>query len=225
MCRAASFVVTKDKVYWSETIDSHEDIIKECNLHEGDRINFVRVEIVPPYGNYRLPISKWEFVVDQDIIPDWFDKKEQEVRCRKALKDWYKVHVIKDGRHYLTGNISRIILGGEVEIDGQKGGICQFYDSSKGTISNQKGGICQFYDSSKGTVSNQIGGDCKFYDSSRGTVSNQSGGYCEFNSSSKGTVSGQIGGICKFHNSSKGTVSDQSGGYCAFYDSSKKVEV
>ena len=224
MCRAASFVVTKDKVCWSLTNDSHEDVIKEFNLHEGDRINFVRVEIVPPYGNYRLPISKWEFVVDQDIIPGWFDKKEQEVRCRKALKDWYKVHVIKSGKHYLTGNISRIILGGEVEIDSQTGGYCEFYGNTKGTVSNQSGGYCWFRNSSKGTVSNQIGGDCKFYDSSRGTVSNQSGGYCEFNSSSKGTVSGQIGGICAFYSSSKGTISNQSGGDCAFYDSSKEVE-
>ena len=163
MCKAASFVVTKDKVCWSEISDSHEDIIKECNLHEGDRISFVRAEIAPPGGDYRQPISKWEFAVDQDIIPGWFDRKEQEVRCRKALKDWYKVHVIKDGRHYLTGNISRIILGGEVEIDSQTGGYCQFFGRSKGIVSNQSGGICEFYDSSKGTVSNQSGGDCRFY--------------------------------------------------------------
>ena len=166
MCRAASFVVTKDKVYWSETSDSHEDIIKEFNLHEGSKINFVRAEIVPSGGDYRLPVRKWKFVVDQDIIPGWFDKKEQEVRCRKVLKDWYKAHVIKSGKHKLTGNISRVILGGEVEIDGQSGGICQFFNNSKGAVSNQTGGHCRFFGSSKGTVSNQKGGYCRFNDSS-----------------------------------------------------------
>jgi hypothetical protein len=34
MCKFASFVLTKDREFWSETGDSHNDIIRENNLTE-----------------------------------------------------------------------------------------------------------------------------------------------------------------------------------------------
>jgi len=59
MCLPASFVVTKKNVFWSIHSDSHEDIIEEFNLHEGNTTNpnFVRVEITPPGANFSLPLS------------------------------------------------------------------------------------------------------------------------------------------------------------------------
>ena len=49
MCRAASFVVTKDKVFWSKMTDSHEEIIREFDLcpEVAGKACVVRCEIVP----------------------------------------------------------------------------------------------------------------------------------------------------------------------------------
>ena len=91
MCNFASAILTKDKVFfgWDKDqtkMDSHESIIKIHKLHEGTgRINFVRVELKPL--NLNDPIKNWKFVVDQDKLPDWFDRIEAEARTRSAVKN------------------------------------------------------------------------------------------------------------------------------------------
>ena len=58
MCQPASFVLTKDAVFWSRFTDSHEEIIKESGLHaDGAKgPNILRVEVVPPgYDTTRTP--------------------------------------------------------------------------------------------------------------------------------------------------------------------------
>ena len=70
MCKYASFVLTKDRVFWSKVTESHEDIIREFNLNECDssktRINIVRVELTPKKFS---DLSTWEYRVDQDVLP------------------------------------------------------------------------------------------------------------------------------------------------------------
>ena len=210
MCEAASFKVTmsgRDYVaFWLDWTDSHSEIVEHYKLN--DKTLNVRgesrlfsCEIIPPDHDYNLPINKWVF--ECDTTPEWADMAKVEAACRKELPKWYKKHVIKKGKHILTGDISRIILGGEVEVVGQTGGCVQFYNSSKGAISGQADGVVQFYNSSKGTISGQIGGYVQFYDSSKGTISEQTGGDVRFFDSSKGTISGQTGGDVRFFNSSQ----------------------
>jgi len=78
MCNPASFVVTKDQVYWSRFCDDHGKIIRKHELHEdGARgPNIVRVEINPPDGDFCPDLDSWEFRVDQDILPKWWDAAE-----------------------------------------------------------------------------------------------------------------------------------------------------
>ena len=91
MCNFASFVLTKDAAFWSDKSDSHEAIIAEHNLHaDGVRgPNILRVEIVPAgvmlkrFSDYK----DWEYKVDQDRMPEWFDAARDEKRARKALQD------------------------------------------------------------------------------------------------------------------------------------------
>ena len=97
MCRPASMIVTKSKVFWSEKSDSHEDIVEEFGLKERDvrkNYTFVRVEIVPPNNDYKLPFSRWAYHLDQDLKPEWYDAKDAEKRVRRAVKDWRKTKVI-----------------------------------------------------------------------------------------------------------------------------------
>ena len=94
MCRFASFVLTKDEVFWSDKSDSHEDIIKEHDLHaDGVRgPNILRVEIIPgPEIKKFSQYKDWTYKVDQDQMPAWFDAPKDEKRARKALRDRAKI--------------------------------------------------------------------------------------------------------------------------------------
>ena len=97
MCKPASMVETKDKMYWSEETDSHSEIITEFSLHESGLrgVNVVPIEIAPPNGNLSLPLSKWIYSVDYAGIsrelPAWYDAKVSESRARACLKEWAAV--------------------------------------------------------------------------------------------------------------------------------------
>ena len=88
MCDFASFVLTKDKVFWSDS-NSHTDIIEEFGLHEdgANGPNILKVEIFPTTKIKSLrDYNNWEFIIDQDIMPEWYNKYLDESRTRKALK-------------------------------------------------------------------------------------------------------------------------------------------
>jgi hypothetical protein len=88
MCDFASFVLTKDKVFWSDS-DSHTDIIEEFELHEygANGPNILKVEIFPTTKiKYLRDYDNWEFKIDQDIMPEWYNKDLDKSRTRKALK-------------------------------------------------------------------------------------------------------------------------------------------
>lgn len=107
MCHPASFVLTKDNVFWSKKTDSHEEIIEEFKLvQDGIRgPNILRVEISPTthrqYSCLRhpllQPIDTWQFKVDQDIMPEWYDSTADEARTREALVAWYAARVVLSG--------------------------------------------------------------------------------------------------------------------------------
>ena len=93
MCKFASFVLTKDREFWSETGDSHTEIIKEHDLHEmgANGPNIVRVEISPTNKIKIWPSLKaWSYKVDQDLLPAWHDPKTTEKRTRAALLRRFK---------------------------------------------------------------------------------------------------------------------------------------
>ena len=94
-------IVTKNKVFWSKTTDSHEDIIAEFGLTEIVRnaVTFVRVEIIPPEDRFEAPRADWHWCVDQDVLPAWWDAKDAENRCRIELKNWIRAKVRRSGKH------------------------------------------------------------------------------------------------------------------------------
>ena len=94
MCKPASFVATKDRVYWSEKTDSHHEIISEHELCEnGIRgVNVVPLEITPENGNLSLPLKKWKFAIDfagfARDLPEWWNAEKYEAMARAELKNW-----------------------------------------------------------------------------------------------------------------------------------------
>ena len=111
MCKMASFVLTKDKVFWSKSSDSHEDIIKEFGLH-ADGVkgpNILRVEIVPPDDNYKLDTAKWVYRTDQDTLPPWADTKTDEKRVRSELEKWHNTKIFIDKKNVSITGINALL--------------------------------------------------------------------------------------------------------------------
>ena len=100
MCKPASMIVTRDRVSWSKMTDNHTSIIEEFSLVEmvANKCCFVRVEITPPCSRFDAPLADWCYRVDQDILPDWYDKDpdKYEQRVRDTLKDWHKQKVVTE---------------------------------------------------------------------------------------------------------------------------------
>ncbi len=110
MCTEASFVLTKDRTFWSKTTDSHEGIISEYRLHADGAggPNIVRVEVTPAGGDYTLPVDQWVYRVDQDDLPDWYEAAECEARVREALPAWVESKLV------LPGETRNVKAGGYV---------------------------------------------------------------------------------------------------------------
>ena len=88
MCRFASFVLTKDRAFWSDSSDSHTEIIKEHDLVEmGARgQNIIRIELTPSSKIKIWPSLKaWDYKIDQDLLPEWHIPETTEKRARAAL--------------------------------------------------------------------------------------------------------------------------------------------
>ena len=90
MCRLASFIVTREKVLWHPSDDSHEKIIQFHHLDDKRESDLVRVEMVPPNMDYSKPLKSWKFVVDQPSRPEWFSAKTEEEMVRAELPKWKK---------------------------------------------------------------------------------------------------------------------------------------
>ena len=95
MCNFLSAITLKDGSIRIGPTDSHSEIIDFHKIKEtGIRgVQLVKLELVPE--DLQDPISKWEFIVDQDLIPEWFDREKVEKRFRKMVKD-SKIHTIYD---------------------------------------------------------------------------------------------------------------------------------
>jgi len=104
VCRFKSGVILKNKVVVAPgENDSHGNLLESLGV-EDSYINatkvFVRAELIPEDDEWWVSPEehpeKWNFVVDQDITPDWFDKAESEKAFREAVCAWWKEHVLVD---------------------------------------------------------------------------------------------------------------------------------
>lgn len=98
MCRFASFVITKGfKAFWSKTEDSHSEIRREHGLPENGigGITSVQVEYTPEEDKApSIDQLKWNFRVDQDKLPDWWNEADAKSACWTALSEMCKARGI-----------------------------------------------------------------------------------------------------------------------------------
>ena len=95
MCKLKSAIILKDRIFMPD-YDSHLKMLEELGITD-DYFNaskvFVRAELSPTDEDVFSDIDGWEFHVDQDITPEWFDEKDCAERMRKAVKEWAKTHI------------------------------------------------------------------------------------------------------------------------------------
>ena len=100
MCQFKSGIILKTRCVVAQgSDDSHTALLEELNIddtRENAMRKFVRVELVPPKGEWWTDPETWKINVDQDIVPDWFetDKEKYLDEFRKAVKEWWNTHVL-----------------------------------------------------------------------------------------------------------------------------------
>lgn len=107
MCRLKSCLVLKNRVF-CPAYDSHQDMLKELGIEDNETNamkTFVRVELTPPeaISNYfddkyftslQAPLSEWKLVVDQDLLPDWWEPAIYRYAIEKEVQKWLNKYVL-----------------------------------------------------------------------------------------------------------------------------------
>ena len=112
MCKLKSAIVLKNRIFVPD-YDSHTKMLEELGIKD-DYLNasktFVRVELSPKNGDVFSDIDTWELDIDQDIVPDWFDKKTYKPQIVDAIKGWAKdnIHIGIDNLKISYGEIHYI---------------------------------------------------------------------------------------------------------------------
>ena len=127
MCRFKSAIILKDRVYIPD-YNSHSDMLNELGIKDTQKNAeklFVRAELTPKRDIFD-PIDDWTYIVDQDILPDWYVEEYDKQRMIDAVKEWAKNHIhqnvnnlkITDDTHYCKNCTNLIIDGGTAHISG-----------------------------------------------------------------------------------------------------------
>lgn len=88
MCQFKSGIILKNKVILTpEGNESHSDLLESLGIkdnHMNAIKTFVRAELTPPNNDKKIDVADWDYSVDQDMVPDWYEKDperyEQEFR-------------------------------------------------------------------------------------------------------------------------------------------------
>ena len=97
MCNFKSGIIFKNRVVLApDKNESHSDLLEslkvEDNTENAYRM-FVRVELTSENENKAIPVDKWNYKVDQDMVPSWYESDPQryEQESRDEVKEYLKV--------------------------------------------------------------------------------------------------------------------------------------
>ena len=96
MCEFKSAIILRNKVVLApDGNESHSDLLDKLGIDD-NRMNamktFVRAELTPKKGDRSSDVDTWIYKVDQDIVPDWYEKDpgRYEEEFRKMVKEYMK---------------------------------------------------------------------------------------------------------------------------------------
>ena len=100
MCNIKSAIVLKNKIYMPLDHDHHTKMLEELGIKDDTNSpKFVRVEMLPGDGDiFNHDLSNWKLKVDQEFIPDWFNKFKTEEDMKKKLPEFFEQRFIINDR-------------------------------------------------------------------------------------------------------------------------------
>lgn len=125
MCQFKSGIILKNKVVLAqEGNESHSDLLESLGIedtHMNATKTFVRAELIPKNNDKMTDVKEWRYKVDQDIVPDWYEKDperyEQEFRdaIEKYMEEWKKKFKLICGYYWTSvsdGNLTYYFMNG-----------------------------------------------------------------------------------------------------------------
>lgn len=112
MCNFKSGVILKNRVVLApEGNESHSDLLESLGIednHMNASKTFVRAELIPQNDDKMSDVKEWGYKVDQDIVPDWYEKDperyEQEFKdaVEKYMEEWKKQFKLICGNYWTS---------------------------------------------------------------------------------------------------------------------------
>jgi len=110
MCKFFSAIVgyKHNKLYWDLNLDSHTDILEKFKIAD-DKLeaNFVKIEYTQNRNDvFDHNLDNWTLTVDQDNVPEWYDKDVALRMCKEAISEVFRERFlidVKDDRIIKTG--------------------------------------------------------------------------------------------------------------------------
>ena len=101
-----SGIILKDRILLAPLIDdSHSYLLKKIGIEDTEENAshiFVKVRLVPPFGDKMADIDDWEYIVDQDNTPSWYQRNLHQSKFTQAVKEFVEEHYIKICGHAWT---------------------------------------------------------------------------------------------------------------------------
>lgn len=94
MCNFKSGIILKNKVVLApEGNESHSDLLESLGIedtHMNASKTFVRAELIPKNNDKMTNVKDWKYKVDQDIVPDWYEKDPERYKqdFRNAVEEY-----------------------------------------------------------------------------------------------------------------------------------------
>ena len=117
-------LILEHGVYLPADNDGFDDMIQHKGLKDDSTTPcFVRFEFVPKGDVFNHNKDNWTFKVDQDYLPDWFDKAKAEKRAWEQMQEWFKERFIvdndewqeKEGRLYVRN--AKVVAWGNSSVE------------------------------------------------------------------------------------------------------------
>ena len=94
MCKFKSGIILRNKVVLTpEGNESHSNLLESLGIkdtHLNAVKTFVRAELIPQNDDKMTDVKDWRYKVDQDIVPDWYEKDPEryELDFRNTVEEY-----------------------------------------------------------------------------------------------------------------------------------------
>ena len=137
MCQFKSALVLKDTIFLPD-YDSHDKMLQELgikdNFTNASKV-FVRVELSPTDRDIFSAVDGWKLIVDQDILPDWWNEAERLPQLKKLVETWMRKHTIYAGEHEVSDGVW--LATGSATVKAIDGATVRVYGSATGNAYNR----------------------------------------------------------------------------------------